>query len=57
MDATVESFPERQICRDLRVFGLPTYLVYRDGEEIERLTGDPSIDAIEEALDRVLERR
>jgi thioredoxin-like negative regulator of GroEL len=47
---------QRQICRDLRVFGLPTYLVYREGQEIERLTGDPSIDAIEEALDRALER-
>jgi thioredoxin-like negative regulator of GroEL len=47
---------QRQICRDLRVFGLPTYLVYREAQEIERLTGDPSIDAIEEALDRALER-
>lgn len=46
----------RQICRDLRVFGLPTYLVFRGGEEVERLTGDPSLEDIEVAIDRVLRR-
>ena len=44
----------RQVCRDLKVFGLPTYLVYRDGVERERLTGDPTIEDIGAALDRAL---
>jgi thioredoxin 1 len=30
----------REICRELKVFGLPTYVLMRDGVEIERLTGD-----------------
>src|SRR5262245_13017926 len=29
----------RDVCRQLRVFGLPTYLLLKDGVEIERLTG------------------
>ena len=44
----------RQICRDLRVFGLPTYLVFRDGEEVERLSGDPSLADIEAAVGRAM---
>ena len=45
----------RQVCRDLRVFGLPTYVLYRDGEEIERLTGDPSRADIEAAVASLVE--
>ena len=29
-----------EIRRELKVFGLPTYVLMRDGVEIERLTGD-----------------
>jgi thioredoxin 1 len=45
----------RQVCRDLRVIGLPTYVLYRDGSEVERLTGDPSRDEIEAAVARLVE--
>jgi thioredoxin 1 len=45
----------RQVCRDLRVLGLPTYLLYRDGAEVERLTGDPSNADIEAAVARLVE--
>jgi thioredoxin 1 len=45
------SAPEnRQICRDLRVFGLPTYLLLRDGEELERLSGEVSKEDVERAF-------
>jgi thioredoxin 1 len=44
----------RQICRDLRVFGLPTYLVFDDSEEVERLSGDPSLEDLEAALGRAM---
>jgi len=40
----------RQVCRDLRVFGLPTYVLFRDGSEVERLTGDPTLEEIEAAV-------
>jgi thioredoxin 1 len=45
----------RQVCRDLRVFGLPTYVLYRDGAELERLTGDPSKTELEAAVARLVE--
>jgi thioredoxin 1 len=45
----------RQVCRDLKVFGLPTYVLYRNGAEVERLTGDPSRTDIETAVARLVE--
>jgi thioredoxin 1 len=45
----------RQVCRDLRVMGLPTYVVYRDGAEVERLTGNPTKADVESAVARLLE--
>ena len=45
------SAPEnRQICRDLRVFGLPTYLLMRNGEELERRSGEVSKADVERAF-------
>ena len=45
------SAPEnRQICRDLRVIGLPTYILMRDGEELERLSGEVSKEDVERAF-------
>ena len=46
----VNSAENRAICRELRVFGLPTYVLMRDGEELERLSGDVSKDDIERAF-------
>ena len=36
----VNSAEARDVCRELKVFGLPTYVLMRDGVELERLTGD-----------------
>jgi len=36
----LNSAENRRLCIDLRVLGLPTFLIYRDGQEIRRLTGD-----------------
>jgi thioredoxin 1 len=47
----------RQVCRDLKVFGLPTYVLYRDGAEVERLTGDPSRADIEAAVQKLVDGR
>jgi thioredoxin 1 len=46
----VNSAENRQVCRDLRVFGLPTYILMRDGEEFERLTGEISREDVERAF-------
>ncbi len=43
----------RQVCRDLRVAGLPTYVTYRDGKEVERLTGSPTVEDVESAIKRL----
>ncbi|MCC6221898.1 MAG: thioredoxin family protein [Thermoleophilia bacterium] len=36
----VNSAESRELCRELRVFGLPTYVLLRDGVELARLSGD-----------------
>ena len=46
----VDAGENRQVCRDLRVFGLPTYVLMRDGEELERLSGDVSKADLERAF-------
>jgi len=46
----VNSSENRDICRELRVFGLPTYLLMRDGEELERLSGEVTKGEIERAF-------
>jgi thioredoxin 1 len=51
------SAPEnRAVCRELGVMGLPTYLLIRDGVEVERLTGDPRRDEIIAAVARLMEK-
>jgi thioredoxin 1 len=46
----VNAGENRQVCRELRVFGLPTYVLLRDGEELERLSGEVSKEQIEQAF-------
>jgi thioredoxin 1 len=36
----VNASENRMLCVKVRVIGLPTFLVYKDGEEINRLTGN-----------------
>jgi thioredoxin 1 len=47
----VDATENREICRALKVFGLPTYVLLRDGEELARLTGEVSRDQIEQAFE------
>jgi thioredoxin 1 len=46
----VNSPDNRQVCRDLRVIGLPTYILMRDGEELERLFGNVTKQLVVEAF-------
>lgn len=46
----------RQVCRDLRVIGLPAYLTMRDGVEVERLmSNETTPEQIEAAIERLLD--
>ena len=52
----LNSSGNRMLCAKLRVMRLPTYILYRDGTEVKRLTGeelteDDLIEAIDAALD------
>ncbi len=40
----------RDVCRELKVFGLPTYVLMRDGVELDRLTGEVSRGDLERAF-------
>jgi thioredoxin 1 len=46
----VDSTQNREVCRELRVFGLPTYILIRDGEELERLSGEVTKQQVEDAF-------
>jgi thioredoxin 1 len=46
----VDSTQNREVCREVRVFGLPTYILMRDGEELERLSGEVSKQQVEKAF-------
>jgi thioredoxin 1 len=36
----VNSTQNRMLCAKLRVMGLPTFILYKDGTEVKRLTGE-----------------
>ena len=51
----VDASKSRRLCLELKVLGLPTYLMYKNGEGIGRLTGgDLKIQDIEELLKKAL---
>ena len=36
----VDASQNRRLCLNLRVMNLPTYLLYKNGKEVDRLTGE-----------------
>ncbi|MFC1846070.1 thioredoxin family protein [Chloroflexota bacterium] len=49
--AKVNAQENRMLCATLRVIGLPAYLFYKDGIEVNRLTGEQlSENDLEEAI-------
>ncbi len=51
----VDASKNRRLCLELKVLGLPTYLFYKNGQGVGRLTGgDLKIQDIEEQLKKVL---
>ncbi len=52
----VDASRNRRLCLNLRVFGLPTFLFYKNGKEVERLSGNSlKIEEIEEAVKKIIE--
>lgn len=54
--AKVNAAQNRMLCAKLRVLGLPTFLLYKGGTEVKRLTGEDIsgndlIEAVEAVLD------
>ena len=50
----VEAPKNRRLCLTLKVMSLPTFLFFKNGKEVERLTGDITIQLIEECLKKIL---
>jgi thioredoxin 1 len=50
----VEAPKNRRLCLTLKVMSLPTFLFFKDGKEVDRLSGDIAIQSIEECLRRLL---
>lgn len=52
----VDASKNRRLCMSMKILGLPTFLVYKDGQEIDRLKGAAlTISEIEESLGKVME--
>lgn len=52
----VDASKNRRLCMSLKVMGLPTFLVYKGGEEIDRLKGaNLTISEIEASLKKALD--
>jgi thioredoxin 1 len=43
----------RKLCAELKVAGLPTFLAFKDGNEVDRLTGNVSRDQLKELVARL----
>lgn len=52
--AKVEAPKNRRLCLQLRVMSLPTYLLFKDGKEVDRLSGDVSVETIEQSIKKIL---
>jgi thioredoxin 1 len=51
----VNASENRRLCLKLKVTGLPTFLLYKDGKEISRLSGGGiNIMEIENAVKRII---
>lgn len=52
----VDASKNRRLCLNLKVFGLPTFLLYKNGKEMNRLSGNAlKIEEIEEAVEKIIE--
>jgi thioredoxin 1 len=51
----VDASKNRRLCLNLKVFGLPTFLFYKNGKEVDRLSGNSlKIEEIGEAVKKII---
>lgn len=50
----VNASENRRLCISQRVMGLPTILFFKDGERVSDLTGEITVEAIEEKIEELL---
>ena len=51
----VDASKNRRLCLNLKVFGLPTFLFYKNGKEVDRLSGNSlKIEEIEEVVEKII---
>ena len=50
----IEAPKNRRLCLNLKVLSLPTLLFFKNGKEVDRLTGEITIQSIEECLKKIL---
>jgi thioredoxin 1 len=50
----VEAPKNRRLCLTLKVLSLPTFLFFKNGQEVDRLFGEVTIQSIEERLKRMV---
>jgi len=50
----VEAPKNRRLCLTLKVLSLPTFLFFRNGKEVHRLSGNITIQSIEDCLKKML---
>lgn len=47
----LNSAENRRLCIDLKVIGLPTFLLFQDGKEVSRISGkDVDLDSVEKLI-------
>lgn len=52
----IDASKNRRLCLNLKVLGLPTFLLYKNGKELDRLTGgDVTIKDIDQSVKRIIE--
>jgi len=52
----IDASKNRRLCLNLKVFGLPTFLFYKNGKEMDRLTGGGlKMDDIEASIKKIIE--
>jgi thioredoxin 1 len=52
----IDASKNRRLCLNLKIFGLPTFLFYKNGKEVDRLTGgDLKMDDIETSIKKIIE--
>jgi thioredoxin 1 len=52
--AKLDASKNRRLCMSLRVMGLPTFILYRDGQEVGRLVGEMMPSQLEQKIDSLM---